>query len=459
MSRIFIAILLALFFPIFVQAQTTRFIEHRVRWMENIYTISKKYNVDPNAILEYNRISANEIRRGIIVRIPVDPPSPNEPEPSDSLLFNDVTNSNYLRGLRLRECVEYQSSPRIEHRASLILPLQLNDTEPNSLFLEFYQGLLLALDDLRGEGMSLRFSTYDSGNYPHLPALVQSGALLNEELLIGPVYANDLFEVLNYTYGQNLKIISPLALQTESAALTNANFFQVNTSLYWQQFNLIQYLLKNSGMVWLFYEEGGAEQELINVTKEILMRNQIVYREFSHKVGDVTGELSQMLTQYQNNQIIVASSDEAFVSDILRNLSFVQNRRNCPITLYGHPRWRNFESVDLDYYHSMNLHLSVSNYVDYQRYEVKNFLARYRAIYHTEPSAYAYQGYDVGYFFLRALYTKGPTFEYCMEQGILPAQPLQSNFRFQRVSPDGGFINTDTRVIRYLPDYRIEILH
>ena len=215
-------------------------------------------------------------------------------------------------------------------------------------------------------------------------------------------------------------------------------------------------------MVWLIYDENGPDQELVGITKDILRHNRIIYREFTHKVAkesDVSGELAQLFTQRQNNQIIVASFDEAFVSDILRNLHLVHTRRNCPITLYGNARWRNFESVDLEYYHSMNLHLAVPNYVDYQSPEVKRFLARFRAFYRAEPTAYAYQGYDVGYYFLRALYTKGPSFEHCIEQGFIPSQPLQSNFRFQKVSPDGGFVNTDTRVIRYLPDYRIEILH
>jgi hypothetical protein len=86
-------------------------------------------------------------------------------------------------------------------------------------------------------------------------------------------------------------------------------------------------------------------------------------------------------------------------------------------------------------------------------------LARYRALFRTEPSAYSYQGYDVGSYFLYALYTKGSAFEYCLEQGVIPAPPpLQSNFNFRKVAPDGGFINTNTRIIRYLPDYRVEAL-
>ena len=461
MYKTFFLLFLSLIFSSITEAQTTRDIEHRVRWMENIYTIARKYNLEPKTILDYNRISANDIRRGTTLRIPVVPTENRNSPQADTLNLIDLSNASKQRE-RHSSCIDYRPSPVTTHRASLILPFDLNKTQPNNQFIEFFQGLLLAVEDLKEEGMSLTLSSFDSGSYSHLPTLVQSGALRNEELVIGPVNANELFELLNYTYGQNIKFISPLDLQTESAAYTNPNFFQVNTSLYWQQFNLIQYLRQNRGMVWLFFEEGGADRELVDITIDILRKNGIIYREFTHKVtkeSNITGELSQLLTQYQNNQVIVASTNEAFVSDILRDLSFVHNRRNCPVTLYGNSRWRTFESVDLDYYHSMNLHLSVSHYVDYQKAEVKRFLTKYRSLFRAEPSNYAYQGYDVGYYFLRALYTKGPSFEQCIEQNLIPAQPLQSNFRFQKTGPNGGYINTDTRVIRYLPDYRIEVLH
>ena len=458
MSRRVVVTALILLCVLFAEAQATRlFVEHRVRWMETIYSISKKYGVEPNTVLNYNNMSANQIRRGIIIRIPVAPLEGNEVNPIDSLnLIEPVHTSNYLA-----ECLAYKPSPQTEHHVSLILPFDLSNPQPNTQFLEFYEGILLAVNDLKEEGMSLRLSLYDSGNAAQLPSLVQSGAL-NQDLVIGPIYAKELFEMMNYTSGQEIKIISPLDPLTESAAYTNPNFFQVNTSLYWQQVNLIQSLMNNGGVVWLFHEEEGADQELVAITKEILRKNHVVYQEFVHRVAkdrDITGELALRLTQLQDNQVIVASSNEPFVSDILRNLFVVQLRRNCPITLYGNAKWRSFESVDLEYYHSMNLHLSVPNYVDYQRPEVKHFIARYRSIFRAEPTPFAYQGYDVGVYFFRALFTKGAHFDYCLEQGVVPTQLLQSNFRFQKVSDDGGFINTNTRIIHYLPDYSVKLIY
>jgi len=436
-----------------IMAQTqTKPVEYTVRWMENIYIIAHKYKTDPQAILDYNNLTANQVRRGRVLLIPIG--GTDTAPKQDSLARDELM--DVVVPFNPNHCTNYLPNPGLSHSVSLMLPLQLTDEQPNSLFLEFYQGFLLATEDLRQNGMGITLKTIDLTAYPNIPALVQTGALQHQELIIGPVHAEDIFALLQNTYGSEVKIVSPLDPRAEQAAETNPRFFQVSPPLYWQQYNLLQYLEPQSGMVWLFSEEGGREQALLAHTKQILAESNILYREYNHKINqDITANLTELFRPDVNNQVIVVSSNEAFVSDLLRNLHLVHSSRRRPITLFGNASWRNFD-VDLDYYHQMRLHLSLTNYIDYERVDLKYFLARYRALFQTEPSNYAYQGYDVGYYFLQALYTRGPHFEDCTE--FIPAQPLQSNFRFQKVDPHGGFINTDSRIIRYLPDYRIEVL-
>jgi hypothetical protein len=125
------------------------------------------------------------------------------------------------------------------------------------------------------------------------------------------------------------------------------------------------------------------------------------------------------------------------------------------ITLYGTPRWRNFENVDINIYHSMNLHLSLQYYVDYTDESVKKFLSRYRALYGVEPTPYSFQAYDVAFYFLSALYHLGPDFSRNIEhfsRGL-----LQTDMRFARKGNNWGFENTTSRKIIYNPDYSIDI--
>ena len=132
--------------------------------------------------------------------------------------------------------------------------------------------------------------------------------------------------------------------------------------------------------------------------------------ELENKLGSILGNPEMMekimavLSPESENLVLGPSNSEAFVSDVVRNLNLLhtnpvdENRRK--ITLFGLPRWRNFETIEVDYFHRMNLHLSLPYYVDYSREEVKAFLMKYRALYNIEPTPFAFQGYDITRYFL-----------------------------------------------------------
>ena len=138
--------------------------------------------------------------------------------------------------------------------------------------------------------------------------------------------------------------------------------------------------------------------------------------------------------------------------------------------VFGMPKWRNFETIHVELYHKLNLHLSIPYYVEYSSPEVEKFLMTYRALYNAEPTPYAYQGYDITRYFLDLANRYGKSFINLNE--FAPAQMLQSNFNFKRhhkpanqttVGQAGlfdnrsGLTNYATRDIIYNPDYTITL--
>jgi hypothetical protein len=156
------------------------------------------------------------------------------------------------------------------------------------------------------------------------------------------------------------------------------------------------------------------------------------------------------------NQIIIASQNEAFVSDALRNLHLLFAYDNIPIELFGMSKWRSFETLDLAALHQLKVVIPLPVYVDYSRDNVKRFIRTFRALFHAEPSHYAFQGYDVAFYFMNALFRYGPDFEDCIDSLDVPL--LQSEYSFRKNEPDGGYSNTEARLIRYLPDYTVTLL-
>ena len=143
--------------------------------------------------------------------------------------------------------------------------------------------------------------------------------------------------------------------------------------------------------------------------------------------------------------VLIPSNSEAFVNDVVRNLNLLytnpleENRRS--VVLFGTPRWRNFENIEVDYFHKMNLHLSIPYYVDYNRKHVKDFLMKYRALFNGEPTPYAFQGYDI-------------TMMSCGYEETT----LQSKYKFKKDNAGDGMRNTGTTNIVYNKDYTISVI-
>ncbi len=343
-------------------------------------------------------------------------------------------------------------------KIALILPFGLPENTSNysgNNYIDFYQGFLMAAQEMKDAGMSLDLSVFDIEEYPSGRVLCQSGVLQESDLIIGPVFREEVAEVLEYASEYDIPIVSPMDPSTEDLAKYNPLFFQIGISTYIQQLNLLKVLSRNS-QVTLIFEESGADSALVSTSKEILGQLGIRYSSLSYNVlsgREIGSRMMSRLSDSKLNEIVVLSNSEAFVSDVLRNLNLLCSRNNYKISLYGTPRWRNFDNVDVTYYHSMNLHLSLQYYVDYESEEVKSFMDSYHSYFSGEPSPYSFQGYDLGKFFLKNLFRYGPRFVKRVDG--YREELLQSDLMLEKVGQ--GFVNNATRLIIYNPDFSVQI--
>jgi LysM repeat protein len=373
-----------------------------------------------------------------------------------------------------RDCEKQAYDPEtMTYRVALLLPFDiipaLNATLADTLkeltierlqtsdnFIEFYAGALLAVEDMRQKGFSLYLSTHD---VKHLDSIIIRDQLRYADLVIGPVYTAaqnnsvSLEKFLQYARERQLHVVSPLDPKVENLLPGNPRLFQVPPPLCAQQERLLGNISKKTDRVLLIYEDEGNETELVNDYKTLLEAKTDSLIIFHYKVEKglaVRDTLLTMLRPDERNHIVVASNNEALVSDFTSNLSYIQSILKYPITLYGQARWRNFDNVDLSFFHHMNLHLAIPFYVDYQYENVRQFVNRYRFQFNREPSQYAFQGYDVFFYFLNALRNYGKEFASCLS--AMQLDLLQGNYFFRRAASGAGYLNIGSCLVHYTPD-------
>jgi hypothetical protein len=98
-------------------------------------------------------------------------------------------------------------------------------------------------------------------------------------------------------------------------------------------------------------------------------------------------------------------------------------------------------------------------WIDYSKQDVLRFNSDFRQKFHTEPSeiSYAWQGYDIVYYFLSGLAMHGK--EFIAHPEIHNPELLHTEFDFRRKSYNDGFENEKLFLVRYTNNYDLELVN
>ena len=455
--------------------------KHTVKWYETLEDIAAKYKVAQEDIVAFNNLKSYQVTKKQVLYIPNADfialiASKKEQEP--------VKISEDIPGEKDAVKTEEQSVEYVdwsfskENELTYILPLALNDTlGPNSNFMDFYAGSLLAINKLKENGLKFKVNIIDQLQFSSVDEIVAAGKLDGKRFIIGPVRSSDIKKTLELTAGKSI-VISPMDQLAENLIEGHPALFQIPPTNKAQQESIIGLFASkctaNTNPV-IIYEKGTRDTLLITMAIDTLKARGIECTTFTYGLLEGREILESMLAQMKpecNNLVFVPSNSEAFVSDVVRNLNLIHTNpleeNRCNITLFGLPKWRNFEGIEVDYFHRMNLHLSLPYFVDYNREEVKDFLMKYRALFNNEPTPFAFQGYDITlatYGFEGNKSLAEPVRLWSLWYGHpgngtsgASGRFLQLNFNFKRTSEGNGLSNTGTTDIAYNPDYTITVI-
>lgn len=440
---------------------------HTVRWYEDLDVIAEKYGVTVESIMELNNLKGRKLKNRQKLRIPsATEVSAAEPEaaaqgPVVPATSGDVQNVSPEN--RTTTGISSSILPLFRKNSvdiSLLLPLAAGDSTSGSRSnMDFYSGALLAARQLGKEGVGIDLSVYDvADGQMH----ITEDRLKSSDVVIGPVSAGDLGRLLasapNSTY-----IVSPLDHRAEPLALSYKNFIQAPSSSAAQYADLADWIREEKSphdTVIIIHEKGIKDRTGINTLTQGLKENGIGFQTFSYNIlegRDIPDSLRSRMTLTARNHLMIASESEAFVNDVIRNINLMVHEKY-DVAVYASSKIRGFDTIEGANLHNVNLHVSASYYIDYDQKEVQDFIMDYRALFNTEPTPFAFQGYDIILYFAGICSKYGNAWP-----AMLPLEEeelLQSGFRFSRVvvgQSEVGFANTAIRRITYGPDYSVSL--
>ncbi|MFS2674043.1 LysM peptidoglycan-binding domain-containing protein [Parabacteroides distasonis] len=432
--------------------------EYTIQKKETMYRICRKFDISSAELLRLNPELKNGVKAGMVIKIPV--------------ASEEVITQN-IRQPEEREVNALLSTPKDIKKVNriqvaLLLPFMTNETTQSSAtsrFVEYYEGLLLAVDSLRNMGTSIELSVYDTGNgTKKVKEILKEDALSNANLIIGAVQNDQIGLIVDFAQKHNIKYVIPFTSKNDDV-LSNANVYQVNTPhsyLYSKAAQAGCDLFSDYNIILVNIKDKEEKPEFIKAFKTEMQQRDIPFKEVTYKGDTFATDIEAAMVRDKRNVVLPTSASLDAVNKIkapLRMLSELKEEEKEPymVNLFGYPEWQTYTRECLEDFYALNTYIYSNFYADNLSPEVHSFYSDYKNWYsknliNTFPK-YGILGFDTGMYFLGAINKYGSNFENNLDK--IHYKSIQTGFDFHRVNNWGGFINTNLFIVHYKNDYTV----
>ena len=481
---------------------------HKVASGETLYSLAKQYGLTVEELQRANPHVKRMLKVGHLIEIPqksadvkptpevqteskvVEQPKPVAPK--------EVTPKEVERPVveQTAAVVEEVAKPIIEQtvfrtlksgdraEVALLLPLGTED-KPAQNYLDFYRGFLIGLDSVRMSGHSVNLNLYNTAHdHNRISDIIASGALNNANLVVGPIYEDELIPVAAALHGKGTPIVSPLANLTQ---ITSNSVFQMSPSPA-TKLDKVRNMFDGSKRVVIIStdnvdKEFDAEVRSMLKDTSYVVEHKYIYehpsiiekrekereklREKLREEGiadslmmiDDTpspSDMSPLLRGEEPSVIVVTADNEIEVDRILAAIASAnialtaRSQKVVPFVVYGNNRWNRYRNIDRAILFTNNVMMLSTYHARRSEPIIRNFDKRFVEEFGGLPSLYAYRGYDAAVVFVKSLYG-------AMETALEGAHfmPLLTPYAFEPNATSGVHINNQWIKVNYNSNFTI----
>lgn len=468
---------------------------HTVQPGQTLFSISRAYGVTVEAIKAANpQIEGNKIPTGVKLVIPESTTEPvnmplvpevrlgkTEDKKNDSTSIVRHTQDNgSVRTLWDISDTEHWSDGILN--IAVIMPFNLGassmaETKTQMRSVEFYEGVLMAVDEMQARGRRVAVQTYDIGT-ESLYGILANPQLSQADVVIAPMEENDVRQVADWGERSGTPVISPFSVSS-GLIDTYQHVFQVNVAKSMLYPKLTAEILQRfEGYTFVFITDSVSNSKVDPYPaelKEALKEHNIPYRELSYLHPSrlmacdsilglkeeplifvpVTPQTEAMRRMFSGLQHVKILRDARYEEAL--TLGTADPAGPPKLAMLGYPEWILNTSDFVGYYYDLNVYMFTKVYANPFDPELDAFYTNFKKWYGKEPMAlvpkYGLLGYDVAKFFMESLTQHGRHLEDRL--GGYLSDGLQTAFCFDR-SMGRGFYNRGFYLVHFTPESTVE---
>lgn len=422
---------------------------------QTLFSIAKAYGVTVDDITNANpEVKTAGIKTGQSIVIPAKSGGPATPTslPSNVKVY-EIAPAAAPDTATLKLLKERCKNPEKKevYRVAMFLPIYAKENNFDIKYTvgpEFYEGVLMGIEDYKNAGIKLQVSVFDTENDTiNIKDILSKTDLKRFDLVIGPLFASAFQLVASQAKADSVVCVSPFS--QVSKIITNLpNVHKITPSALTIIDQSAQFIAKKYG-----------RQNVVFVTNNIkkdagtmaLYRQRLeaafgkynyTFKEFNFK-GTVPED---MLNPMAQNFFVFPSSDQAQVglfTDVLYKRSNLFS-----IKVWGLNQWQNYDNLSLEKLTRLNLHFARTNFADLSVKEAAAVNTRCRDKYKNDASEYFFQGYDIMQFYIAQIEKYGTAFGQCVLCQD-ESKGLQTDIKLGVPGAGHGLENTAIKIMQY----------
>ena len=446
----------------FSQGQITDTIFHRVKKNETLYSISNQYSVDISDIISLNPdLKDNRLKRRSRIMIPVF----SEVISADIVISDSLNiNTEINEILDLKTMVLESKNLNNNLTLSLLLPFNTSSIELDSIdkveqlfktrnlytiSLDFYSGVLYALNELQKTGVNVKLDVYDTENsFLKIESIVKDVAANKSDAIIGPIIPD------NFDFISKLEVISKIPrvfpLSTNPVNMLSG-VIQAVTPKRFLRNKMIEYLKNNLSPEDNIVIVADSLNRDIEGDLKNIFPNSITLRPESEG-GYILPELvDSLLVDSLPNKVIVETEIFTFISSIISQMnSQISNERK--VQLFTTYRGNIYDDPNINIKDLGNLNFTYSSMTKPTTIDTLNsFTSGYIDLFGNFPNKDVVKAFDITTDILLrlALHKKlDKSFKYGDQKYI------QNRYNYVKDSL-GGYINNGFYILRH-SEYNVD---
>ena len=443
---------------------------YKVKKKDTLYSLAKKFGITQESLLEANpSIKTEGLKKGQRIFIPKKDIIVKEALyiPIDTLHNTSITDDTLA-------CDSSIIKRYTAMNVGIFLPFEIDkqafeQEDDNKTprtpqfsrkpFLEFYQGVLLAIKELKSEGYKLNIYTFNTKKDSNETKQILRKRIIQDlDLIIGPVYQQNFRIVRRATDSMHIPMVNPIIQGTQ---LVNQSSYTIDIFPSKQIITqkVIQLLIQNDTSRIHFVHSGFTDDlMLVSAFKKQYLKAVVAAGKDSsnyfHELifsDSKKMNIKPFLDKEKHNLIVVLSDNQAFVSNVFTKLNILTE--DYKIQLISRPKWKKFDNIDISYFHNLNVLQLTRNYVNYNDTNVIQFVKEYREFYNLEPNKYAFYAYDIASNLIPYFYKWNRLS--CLKDSYFSG--LSIPFYFKKTT-NGGWINQFVFTLQYNNDFSIKAI-